>query len=84
VLQSWGETDEEQEGIGGILKKKLRRRVKTGAPTYEYADERETGQYLEREHTGAVRSWCGWCARVVPSKKDSMDDLDRFSAVGVR
>jgi hypothetical protein len=59
-----------QEGIGGVLKKKVKRRVKTGAYTYEYTDERESGRYLERERTGAARSWCGWCARIVPSVKD--------------
>ncbi|KAJ9604150.1 hypothetical protein H2200_011673 [Cladophialophora chaetospira] len=62
--------DGSQEGIGGVLKKKVKRRVKTGAYTYEYADERESGRFLEREQTGAVRSWCGWCARIVPSVKD--------------
>ena len=62
--------DTSQEGIGGVLKKKVKRRVKTGAYTYEYADERESGRFLEREQTGTVRSWCGWCARIVPSIKD--------------
>ncbi|ETI25257.1 hypothetical protein G647_04632 [Cladophialophora carrionii CBS 160.54] len=68
-----GYLQQEVEGIGGVLKKKVKRRVKTGACTYEYADERESGKYLQRERTGAVRSWCGWCARVVPSLKDKQE-----------
>ncbi|EXJ59917.1 hypothetical protein A1O7_04064 [Cladophialophora yegresii CBS 114405] len=75
-----GYLQQEVEGIGGVLKKKVKRRVKTGACTYEYADERESGKYLERERTGAVRSWCGWCARVVPSLKDKQDScLDQMA-----
>lgn len=56
-----------------MLKKKVKRKVKTGAYTYEYADERESGKYLERERTGAARSWCAWCARIVPSAKDNSE-----------
>jgi hypothetical protein len=60
-------SDHLQEGIGGVMKTKVKRKVKTGAYTFDHADERESGKYLERERTRQVRSFCGWCARVIPS-----------------
>lgn len=57
-------------GIGGVVKQKAKKRVVVGACVEEYEDERETGRYLQREETGQERSWCGWCWRVVPSRKD--------------
>lgn len=81
MLHSTPAANSSQEGIGGVLKKKVKRRIKTGACTYEYADERESGQYLERERKGAVRSWCGWCARVVPSLKDTQETWIELLAV---
>jgi hypothetical protein len=57
-------------GIGGVVKQKVKKRVLVGACVEEYEDERETGKYLRREETGLERSWCGWCWRVVPSRKD--------------
>ena len=61
---------QEIEGIGGIVKKKVKKRVKVGAVVKEYEDEREHGDYLGREQKGTNRSWCHWCARVVLSQKD--------------
>ncbi|KAE8553470.1 hypothetical protein EYB25_004852 [Talaromyces marneffei] len=57
-------------GIGGVVKRKVKKRVVVGACVEEYEDERETGKYLQREADGLERSWCGWCWRVVPSRKD--------------
>ena len=63
-------TTHEIVGIGGRVKKKIQKTVLVGAVVKEYEDERETGSYLKREHDGANRSWCSWCARVVLGKKD--------------
>lgn len=61
-------------GIGGAVKKKVKKRMLLGAAVKEYEDERGSATtHLQREQTGANRSWCSWCARVVPGKKD----LDR-------
>ncbi|KAL2441468.1 hypothetical protein ABEF94_015700 [Exophiala dermatitidis] len=65
-----GYFQQEIEGIGGVVKKKLKKKVKVGATVWEYEDERESGKYLEREAQGTVRSWCGWCGRVCPSRQD--------------
>lgn len=61
---------QEIEGIGGIVKKKVKKRVKVGAVVKEYEDERDHGCYLGREQEGAMRSWCHWCARIVPGRRD--------------
>ena len=65
-----GYWSQEIEGIGGIVKKKVRTRIKVGAPVREWEDEREGGQLLGREISGKERSWCAWCDRVVPGKAD--------------
>ncbi|KIX07169.1 uncharacterized protein Z518_01822 [Rhinocladiella mackenziei CBS 650.93] len=65
-----GYLQQEIEGIGGVVKKKVKKRVKVGATVWEYEDERESGKYLEREAQGTVRSWCGWCGRVCPGERD--------------
>ncbi|KAK4899465.1 hypothetical protein LTR27_003198 [Elasticomyces elasticus] len=59
-------------GIGGAVKKKIRKRVKVGAVVKEYEDER-AGKvpFLSREQTSSNRSWCSWCERVLPGKKDA-------------
>lgn len=61
---------QEIEGIGGVVKKKVKKRVRVGAVVKEYEDEREHGGYLSREQEGNNRSWCSWCQRVIPAKKD--------------
>jgi hypothetical protein len=60
----------EIEGIGGVVKKKLVRMVKVGACVPEYEDEKARNDIMSREISGKVRSWCGWCWRVVPGQKD--------------
>lgn len=61
----------EIEGIGGVVKRKLVKMVKVGAGVPEFGDEREIGKFLVREMDGRARSWCGWCWRVIPGRKDS-------------
>jgi hypothetical protein len=60
----------EIEGIGGVVKTKLVRMVRVGACVPEWEDEKARGEILGREVQGRVRSWCGWCWRVIPGKKD--------------
>lgn len=57
-------------GIGGQLKTKVKEKVYVGQAVKHYEDERSTGRYLSREQSGLNRSWCSWCARVIPGKKD--------------
>ncbi|KAJ5477938.1 hypothetical protein N7530_003447 [Penicillium desertorum] len=57
-------------GLGGVVKHKSKKRVNVGACVVEYEDERETGNYLEREEKGLYRGWCGWCSRVIPAKSE--------------
>lgn len=61
---------QEIEGIGGVMKKKVKKVVRVGAVVKEYEDERDKGNFLGREKKGANRSWCAWCERVVPSTND--------------
>ncbi|KAI9163023.1 hypothetical protein HJFPF1_04620 [Paramyrothecium foliicola] len=66
-----GYSRHEIEGIGGIVKRKLVRMVRVGACVPEYEDEKTAGsRSLGREARGEVRSWCGWCWRVIPGAKD--------------
>jgi hypothetical protein len=58
-------------GIGGSVKMKVKKRVLVGAAVKEYTDERESHNFLVREQTGINRSWCSWCERVIPGKKDT-------------
>ncbi|KAK3359120.1 hypothetical protein B0T25DRAFT_532006 [Lasiosphaeria hispida] len=59
----------EIEGIGGVMKKKKLRMVRIGACVPEWEDERVRGEIMGREVQGR-RSWCGWCWRVIPGKRD--------------
>lgn len=68
----WGGKDEagylrqEIEGLGGVVKKKVRKRERVGGTVREWEDEREgKDEALGREKRGAERSLCGWCGRVV-------------------
>lgn len=85
--RTWGGTSylmQEIEGIGGVVKKKVKKRVKVGAVVKEYEDERNHGDYLSREHGGQNRSWCSWCERIVPGHKDLQgvdDGLDGLRLV---
>lgn len=69
----WGTTgfySQEIEGIGGVVRKKVKKRVRVGAVVKEYEDERNDGNYLWREREGSCRSWCSWCSRVIAGKAD--------------
>jgi hypothetical protein len=72
---------QEIEGVGGVVKKKLKKMVRVGQQVEEHEEERErenddhTGTsscrgWLCREKRGEVRSWCSWCERVIPSEED--------------
>ncbi|WEW60436.1 hypothetical protein PRK78_005922 [Emydomyces testavorans] len=61
-------------GVGGVVKNKVKKRVRVGASVEEHDDESESSVYLKRECSGEVRSWCGWCGRVVPGKSE-LDNL---------
>lgn len=61
---------QEVEGIGGVVKKKVKKRVRVGKTVTEFEDERERSEYLGREMRGGLRSWCGWCGRVILGKAD--------------
>ncbi|KIV83024.1 hypothetical protein PV11_05085 [Exophiala sideris] len=65
-----GYLQQEIEGIGGVVKKKVKKRMKVGGTVWEYDDERESGKYLEREAQRRIRSWCAWCNRLCPDEKD--------------
>lgn len=76
----------EIEGIGGIVKRKIVRMVRVGACVPEWQDERSHfpavpgSRVLGHEVRGDVRSWCGWCSRVVPGKKDLAEIAARDAA----
>ncbi|PHH85821.1 hypothetical protein CDD83_11129 [Cordyceps sp. RAO-2017] len=59
----------EIEGIGGRVKRKRLRMVRVGACVPEWDDDGGT-RVLAPEVSGRARSWCGWCCRVIPGKKD--------------
>ena len=64
-------TTQEIVGLGGRVKRKVKKRVLVGAAVKEYEEERANGAYFSKEQTGANRSWCSWCDRVIPGKKDN-------------
>ncbi|KAI9805749.1 MAG: hypothetical protein M1833_005242 [Piccolia ochrophora] len=84
IVKGIGYLRQEIEGIGGFLKKKIKKRVKLGAPVEEWEDEREKAQYLAREARGDERSWCGWCSRVIPGKDDEDESKTPRRRSGVR
>ncbi|KAK7185873.1 uncharacterized protein CC84DRAFT_1222411 [Paraphaeosphaeria sporulosa] len=62
---------QEIEGIGGVVKMKLKKQVRVGECVKVYEDERDKSiRWLEREVSGRLRSWCSWCERVVLGDKD--------------
>ena len=69
-----GYLTQEIEGIGGVVKKKVKKRVRIGRTVTEFEDERERAEYLGREIRRENRSWCGWCDRVIPSLEDLEDN----------
>jgi hypothetical protein len=74
--RSWssaGFAAQEMEGVGGVVKMKVKRMVRVGAEVDEF-DDGEEGPSLDREIKGAVRSFCGWCNRVIPAKHEAWDE----------
>ncbi|KAK2768657.1 hypothetical protein FQN54_000513 [Arachnomyces sp. PD_36] len=69
-----GYLSQEIEGVGGVVKRKVKKRLRVGACVQEHEDERETAEYLTREQSGQDRSWCGWCSRIVLGEKDSVEN----------
>ncbi|OJD23378.1 hypothetical protein ACJ73_05268 [Blastomyces percursus] len=67
---------QEIEGVGGVVKQKVKKRVRVGACVEEHEDEKGSESYLMREYLGDVRSWCAWCERVVLSVKEGEGSLD--------
>ena len=87
--RDWSNTGyftQEIEGIGGVVKKKVKKRVSIGHVVKEYEEERLHGDYLVKERTGKVRSWCAHCNRVVLGDKDKQtaigELLERVSSSG--
>lgn len=77
--REWGGASylfQEIEGIGGAVKKKIKKRVRLGAVVKEYENEREHSDHLRRERDGLARCWCSWCARVLPGRKDLERSMD--------
>lgn len=70
----------EVEGIGNKIKTIKMSMVRVGGCVPEWKDEKASGQVLGREIAGDVRSWCGWCDRVIPGKKDYLVDAQRRSS----
>jgi hypothetical protein len=63
---------QEIEGVGGVVKRKLKKLVLLGKRVPEHEDERSgVVRYLSREENETVRSWCSWCQRVVRSKDEA-------------
>lgn len=60
----------EVEGIGNKIKTVKVSMIRVGGCVPEWKDEKTLGQSLRREIEGEVRSWCGWCDRVIPGKLD--------------
>jgi hypothetical protein len=69
---------QEMEGVGGVVKMKVKRLVKVGAEVEELEDE-EIGSGSGSGESGAdvggeARSWCAWCERVVPGGEEWWDE----------
>lgn len=67
----------EVEGIGNKIKTVRVSMIRIGGCVPEWKDEKTAGESLRREISGEVRSWCGWCARVVPGRLDYEADEER-------
>lgn len=60
----------EVEGLGGVVKKKVRKRERVGGTVRESEEECRGGEVLRKEKDGEERAWCAWCHRVVPGRDD--------------
>jgi hypothetical protein len=68
---------QEMEGVGGVVKMKVKRLVKVGAEVDELEEEEGAGIGNGGENAdlgGEARSWCAWCERVVPGSEDAWDE----------
>ncbi|KAF1812129.1 hypothetical protein P152DRAFT_380009, partial [Eremomyces bilateralis CBS 781.70] len=70
---------QEIEGVGGTVKKKVKKLVRVGLVVREHEAVREhegdrpdekKRDMLAEERGGEVRSWCGWCDRVILGRRD--------------
>lgn len=77
TTERWSGTSyhaQEIEGIGGVVKMKVKKQVSVGECVKIYEDERDRSmQYLEREVDGRMRSWCSWCERIVLGERDKAE-----------
>ena len=62
---------QEIEGLGGVVKKKFRKRERVGGTVREFEDESKGGELLAKEKAHEQRAWCGWCARVVKATSEA-------------
>ena len=70
VKEGAGYWNLEVEGLGGVVKKKVRKRERVGGTVRESEEECRGGEVLRRERDGEERAWCAWCHRVVPGRED--------------
>lgn len=61
----------EYEGAGGRVTNKTVVGIRVGRSVPEWHDEKASRRILGKEMDGVVRSWCGWCWRVIPGKEES-------------
>lgn len=74
----------EVEGIGNKIKTVKVSMIRIGGCVPEWKDEKATGQSLRREIEGEVRSWCGWCDRVVPGTAEVNADEKHCASASIR
>lgn len=74
----------EVEGIGGVVKSMRVRTVRIGRCVPEWEDEKHRGAILDREVSGTARSWCGWCWRPVPSKREYQEEKPKQQSLPLR
>lgn len=58
----------EYEDASGRVSNKTVVKVRVGRSVPEWHDEKAKKRILGREVDGRVRSWCGWCWRVIPAE----------------
>jgi hypothetical protein len=65
---------QEMMGIGGVIKQKRWQDVTVG----RVVDLALHDGLLKEEREGRVRSWCGWCDRVIPAKHAEVEiDIEK-------
>jgi hypothetical protein len=78
--RSWeggGFVAQEVEGVGGIVKMKVKKLVMVGAEVdgleEDVLESDPYGKKSEKRWQTGERSWCSWCERVVPGTNDVWD-----------